>query len=339
MDSFTNHSLISHNTFGVDVKCKTFVCLYNQSETIHFVENILDKTHPFLVVGEGSNLLFTNDFEGTIIQMRNKGFEIVDQNTKYVWVKAAAGEKWDDFVAWCVENKYSGAENLSKIPGTVGAAPIQNIGAYGVELVDLFNGLEAVEIANGELKRFYLKELNFGYRDSIFKQSLKNKYIITSVILKLNKFPVYKLDYGNIKGELEKMSYKNLSIGLIRNAISNIRASKLPETKELGNAGSFFKNPIVEKTQYLELRNKFPELVAFPQDNGTFKIAAGWLIEHAGLKGYSGAKVAIHKNQALIVVNLGGASGKEILEFSEMIQSKILDLYGLQLEREVNVID
>lgn len=339
MDTFTNHSLINHNTFAVDVKCKTFVCLNNQSEAVHFVKNILDKNRAFLVIGEGSNLLFTKNFDGTLIQMQNKGFEMVDQSTKYVWVKAAAGEKWDDFVAWCVDNKYAGAENLSKIPGTVGAAPIQNIGAYGVELVDLFNGLEAVEIASGELKRFYLKELNFGYRDSIFKQSLKNKYIITSVFLKLNKFPFFKLDYGNIKGELEKMSYENLSIDLIRNAITNIRASKLPETKELGNAGSFFKNPIVEKTKYLELRNKFPDLVAFPLDNGTFKIAAGWLIEHAGLKGYSSAKVAIYKNQALIVVNLGGASGKEILEFSEMIQSKILDLYGLQLEREVNVID
>lgn len=253
MNIQTNFSLKNHNTFGVNINCKTFVTLNSEEDSINFIQHNLDKTLPYFIIGEGSNLLFTKDFDGTIIQMQNKGFEIVDENNKYVWIKAAAGEKWDDFVAWSVEKKYAGAENLSKIPGTIGAAPIQNIGAYGVELSEIFNALEAVEITSGKLKRFYLKELKFGYRDSIFKQKLKNKYIITTVILKLNKFPFFKIDYGNIKAELETMTYENLNIAVIRQAVINIRTSKLPETNELGNAGSFFKNPIVDNDKHLSL--------------------------------------------------------------------------------------
>ncbi len=338
MEILSNYSLKNHNTFGIDVVCKTFVSLQNHQEASDYVKKQIDKTLPNLSIGEGSNLLFTKDFEGTIIQMQNKGFELIDENNKYVWVKAAAGEKWDDFVAWSVEKKYAGAENLSKIPGTVGAAPIQNIGAYGVELAEIFNGLEAIEIKTGELRRFYLKELKFGYRDSIFKQTLKNKYIITAVILKLNKFPFFKIDYGNIKSELETMVYENLTIGVIRQAIINIRSSKLPEPSELGNAGSFFKNPVVDDLKHSDLKINFPEIVTYSLGNGSYKLAAGWMIDWAGFKGYSKGNVAIHKNQALIVVNLGGASGQEILEFSERIQSKILELFGVKLEREVNVI-
>jgi len=338
MNIQTNFSLKNHNTFGVNINCKTFVTLNSEEDSINFIQHNLDKTLPYFIIGGGSNLLFTKDFDGTIIQMQNKGFEIVDENNKYVWIKAAAGEKWDDFVAWSVEKKYAGAENLSKIPGTIGAAPIQNIGAYGVELSEIFNALEAVEITSGKLKRFYLKELKFGYRDSIFKQKLKNKYIITAVILKLNKFPFFKIDYGNIKAELETMTYENLNIAVIRQAVINIRTSKLPETNELGNAGSFFKNPIVDNDKHLSLKKSFPNLVSYDLKNGSYKLAAGWLIDNAGLKGYSKGKVAIHKNQALIIVNLGGAGGKEILKFSEEIQDKVQNLFGVKLEREVNVI-
>ncbi|MCD6180463.1 MAG: UDP-N-acetylmuramate dehydrogenase [Bacteroidales bacterium] len=338
MNIQANFSLKNHNTFGVNINCKTFVTLNSEEDSINFIQHNLDKTLPYFIIGGGSNLLFTKDFDGTIIQMQNKGFEIVDENNKYVWIKAAAGEKWDDFVAWSVEKKYAGAENLSKIPGTIGAAPIQNIGAYGVELSEIFNALEAVEITSGKLKRFYLKELKFGYRDSIFKQKLKNKYIITAVILKLNKFPFFKIDYGNIKAELETMTYENLNIAVIRQAVINIRTNKLPETNKLGNAGSFFKNPIVDNDKHLSLKKSFPNLVSYDLKNGTYKLAAGWLIDNTGLKGYSKGKVAIHKNQALIIVNLGGAGGKEILEFSQEIQNKVQNLFGVKLEREVNVI-
>ena len=338
MDFHSNYSLKNDNTFGINVVCKTFVELDSQQEASDYVQNHLDKKLPYLFIGEGSNLLFTKDFNGSIIQMQNKGFELIDENNNYVWIKAAAGEKWDDFVAWSVHKKYAGAENLSMIPGTVGAAPIQNIGAYGVELAEIFNGLEAIEIKTGELRRFYLKELKFGYRDSIFKQKLKNKYIITSVILKLNKFPFFKIEYGNIKAELETMTYENLNIEVIRQAVINIRSQKLPEPSELGNAGSFFKNPVVDNQKLTELKKDFPEIVAYDLGNDSFKLAAGWMIDRAGLKGYSKENVAVHKNQALIIVNLGGASGQEILEFSEEIQNKIFQLFGVRLEREVNVI-
>ena len=338
MDIKTNFSLKKNNTFGIDVSCTRFASLNSEKEASDFVLNQMDKTLPYLLIGEGSNLLFTKDFEGTIIQMQNKGFELIDENNKYVWIKVAAGENWDDFIAWSVERKYAGAENLSKIPGTVGAAPIQNIGAYGVELAEIFNALEAIEIETGKLRRFYLKELKFGYRDSIFKQKLKDKFIITAVILKLNKFPFFKIDYGNIKAELETMTYENLNIAVIRQAVINIRSSKLPETSDLGNAGSFFKNPIIDAAKHSSLKESFPDLVSYALKDGNYKLAAGWLIDRAGLKGYTEGNVAVHKNQALIIVNLGGASGQEILRFSEKIQSKVENLFGVKLEREVNVI-
>lgn len=333
-----NFSLKNHNTFGIDVKCTSYAELNSNEEASNFVQKQLDKTNPYLLIGKGSNLLFTKNFEGTIIQMVNKGFELVEENNKYVWIRAAAGEEWDDFVAWCVEKKYAGAENLSNIPGNIGAAPIQNIGAYGVELAEIFNALEAIDIETGKLRRFYLKELKFGYRDSIFKQELKNKYIITAVILKLNKFPLFKIDYGNINAELKKMTYENLNIAVIREAVINIRNGRLPKTSDLGNAGSFFKNPIVDAQEHNSLKNSFPDLVSYNLENGKFKLAAGWLIDRAGLKGYTKGNVAIHNNQALIIVNLGDASGQEILEFSVGIQSKVKDLFGVKLEREVNVI-
>lgn len=338
MEIQSNFSLKNHNTFGIDVNCQHFVKLYTQEEAYDFVQNHLDKKSPYLLLGEGSNLLFTSDFNGTIIQMQNKGFEIIDQNNTFIWIKVGAGEIWDDFVKWTVENKYAGAENLSKIPGTVGAAPIQNIGAYGVELAEIFNALEAIEIESGMLRRFYLKEMKFGYRDSIFKQALKNKYIITAVILKLNKFPFFKIDYGNIKAELGNLKYENLSIAVIRQAIINIRASKLPDPVELGNAGSFFKNPVIDRKKHADLKKNFPDLVSYHLENESFKLAAGWMIDYAGLKGYTKGNVAVHKDQALIIVNLGGASGQEVLKFSEEIQRKVFNLFGVHLEREVNVI-
>ncbi|MBN1651089.1 MAG: UDP-N-acetylmuramate dehydrogenase [Bacteroidales bacterium] len=338
MEIKSNYSLKKHNTFGVDVSCNTFVTLTNQKEASDYVQNKLDKTQPYLLIGEGSNILFINDFEGTVIHMQNKGFEVLDETHKNVWIKAAAGEIWDDFVAWSVERKYAGAENLSLIPGTVGAAPIQNIGAYGIELSEIFNGLEAIEIETGELRRFYLRELQFGYRDSLFKQELKNKYIITAVILKLNKFPFFKIDYGNIKAELESMSYENLSIAIIRQAIINIRNRKLPDPKLRGNAGSFFKNPIVNQKMHNELIKRFPKLASYDLKNGSFKLAAAWLIDQAGFKGLKKGNVAVHENQALILTNLGQASGKELLSFSEEIQRKIEEMFGVELEREVNII-
>ncbi|MBN2237928.1 MAG: UDP-N-acetylmuramate dehydrogenase [Bacteroidales bacterium] len=338
MKIHSNYNLIHANTFGVEAFADTFVHLENEADAIDFVQHHLDKNKPYMLIGEGSNILFTKDYQGTLMQMQNKGFELVDENPNFVWIRAAAGEIWDDFVAWSVQRKYAGAENLSKIPGTIGAAPIQNIGAYGVEFESIFNTVEAIEIASGKKQRFYLKELNFGYRDSIFKTKLKNKFIISSVILKLNKFPLFKTDYGNIQEELNKMNYENLNVALVREAISTIRASKLPDPKEFGNAGSFFKNPIVVQEKYASLKLSYPNLIAYELSNGNYKLAAGWLIDRAGLKGFTKGKVAVHKNQALIIVNLGGAKGSEILAFSEEIQQKVFDLFGVELEREVNLI-
>jgi len=338
MQSHTNQSIKEFNTFHIDAKAKKLVIFDSEKEAQDYFKTKSIDSH-FLVIGGGSNLLFLSDFDGSLFKIENKGFQVIDDIGQNVWVKVAAGEKWDDLVAWTVEQGYGGIENLSLIPGTVGAAPVQNIGAYGVEFKDVFNGLEAIDIKSGDKRSFYLQEMNFDYRFSAFKAELKNRFLITSVIIKLNKFPKLDLTYGPLKTVAEDLSGKSFpDISDIRNAVIHIRESKLPNTDEIGNAGSFFKNPVIDDSKYQELLSIFPNLVSYPLENGQYKLAAAWMIEKAGLKGFQMGSAATHKNHALILVNNGGATGREIQALAEYIQQNIKDLFGVSLEAEVLMV-
>jgi len=339
MKTHTNISLKNFNSFHIDEKAQQIIVFSNADE----VKNYFNKNHTeklnVLPIGEGSNILFTKDFDGTILKIENKGIEVVDDIGDHVWVKAAAGEKWDDLVEWAVEHNYGGIENLSLIPGTVGAAPVQNIGAYGVEFSQVFNSLEAVEISTGEWRSFYLQELEFDYRTSVFKHSLRNKYLITSVIIKLRKYPRLNIEYGELKKAARELSGKDYpDISDIRKAVIKIREDKLPDPAHKGNAGSFFKNPIIQANHFHEIIANYPELVAYPLENGEYKIAAAWLIEHTGLKGYIAGQAGVHKKHALILVNLGGAKGKEISDLATYIQQKVFEKFGILLEPEVLIL-
>jgi len=338
MQSRINQSIKEFNTFHIDAKAQELVIFDSEKEAQdYFKTKSIDSN--FLVIGGGSNLLFLSDFDGSLFKIENKGFQVIDDIGQNVWIKVAAGEKWDDLVAWAVEQGYGGIENLSLIPGTVGAAPVQNIGAYGVELKDVFNGLEAIDIKSGDKRSFYLQEMNFDYRFSAFKAELKNRFLITSVTIKLNKFPKLDLTYGQLKKVAEPLSGKSIpDIGDIRKAVIHIRESKLPNTDEIGNAGSFFKNPVIDDPKYQELLSLFPDLVSYPLENGKYKLAAAWMIEKAGLKGFQMGQAAVHKNHALILVNNGGAGGKEIQALAEHIQQNIKDIFGVSLEAEVLMV-
>lgn len=334
MKSLEKHSLLHYNTFQVDAIADHLTIFTDEMEAESFFKNTPSKAENTLVIGEGSNLLFTSDYKGGLFKIENKGIYITDERSHSVWVKVAAGENWDDLVAWAVRNGYGGIENLSYIPGTVGAAPVQNIGAYGVEFADVFNSLEAIDMQTGEKQRFYLQELAFAYRDSVFKKELRNKYLITSVIIKLSKFPELVLNYGNIKKELELLTNKP-TISDVRTAIIKIRKSKLPDPKEIGNAGSFFKNPVVNAQKFNRLISEFPEMAHYILKDNQYKIAAAWLIEKAGLKGYILGQAATHPNHSLILINNGNASGMEIKKLAEFIQKTVDEKFGVSLETEV----
>jgi len=291
-----------------------------------------------MVLGGGSNLLFTKNYDGLIIKNEMKGIHLIREDDHHVYVRAGAGEGWHSLVLHCINNGWAGMENLSLIPGTVGAAPIQNIGAYGVELKDIFFGLEAYHIKEEKLHQFSLNDCAFGYRDSIFKRSLKGELVITQVIFRLNKIPEYKITYGAIEQELEKMNIKELSIQAISQAVCRIRSSKLPDPAVMGNAGSFFKNPAVPENKYSELKEKFPGLVGYHQMDGSYKLAAGWLIEYCGWKGYRRDDAGCHALQSLVLVNYGHATGAEIFTLSEDIQRSVFEKFEVRLETEVNII-
>ena len=339
MKSYTNSTLKEFNTFHIDALAESIVVFETEQEAQKFFKEYHSTEENYLVIGGGSNLLFTSDFKGKIFKIENKGFQVIDEKGPDVWVKVAAGEEWDDLVAWAVEQGYGGIENLSLIPGTVGAAPVQNIGAYGVEFKDVFNSLECIEIENGEKRTFYLQELEFDYRDSIFKSKLKNKFIITSVVIKLSIFPKLDLHYGHLKEVAQEMSGKNYpDIKDIRQAVIKIRESKLPNTDETGNAGSFFKNPVINSAEYKILLSNYPDLVSYPLENDKYKLAAAWLIEKAGLKGFQLGNAATHNNHALILINNGNATGKEIQELAAYIQEKVKEKFGISLEAEVLMV-
>ncbi len=335
---FPNYNLKTLNTFGIEALAKHFVELNSENDFLHLFENPIYKSSEKLILGGGSNILFTKNFEGLIIKNAIKGINIVEEDINNVYVKAAAGEVWHDLVDWCIDKNYGGLENLSLIPGCVGASPMQNIGAYGVEIKDVFERLEAYDLATGAKKIFDSQACKFGYRESVFKHHEKNKYLIISVTFKLSKHPQFNISYGAIPAELESMGVKDLSIKNISQAVINIRNSKLPDPKIIGNAGSFFKNPEVKKAVFINLKNLHPHMVAYPLENGNYKLAAGWLIEQSGLKGYVSNQSGVHDKQALVLVNKGNASGNEIYSLSEYVLQTVFAKFGVKLEREVNIV-
>lgn len=336
-----NFSLKAYNTFGVEAKAKYFVevtTIEELKEAITFSNSQTPKI-PVLFLGGGSNILFTKDFDGLAIKLNLTGIseEVINENE--VWVTAKAGENWHNFVMYCLDKNYGGLENLSLIPGNVGTSPMQNIGAYGTEIKDLFVSCKVLDLENLKLTTFDLEECRFGYRNSIFKQEGKGKYVILEVTFKLTtKNHIIKTEYGAIQSELENLGIENPTIQDVSKAVINIRQSKLPDPKETGNAGSFFKNPTIPLAQFKALKERFENIQGYP--NGNFvKVPAGWLIEQSGWKGKQIGNVASHKLQALVIINAtGNATGKEVFDFSTEIINSIKEKYGIELEREVNII-
>ena len=338
MNIIENYPLLKLNTFGVDIKAKYFTTINTVNELIEIKKADEFKNLQLLILGGGSNILFTKDFDGLVILNDIKGKEIVDQNHHSVFLKIGAGENWHELVMYCVDNGWGGIENLSLIPGNTGTAPMQNIGAYGVEIKETFVELEALEISTGKIVKFNNLECEFGYRESVFKNKMKNQYIILNITLELNKNPVLNLNYGDVKAILENKNIKNPSIKDVSDAIISIRQKKLPDPKKIGNSGSFFKNPVVSLKKLKSIQKKYPKVVSYKINKDEFKIAAGWMIERAGWKGKKFKNYGVHENQALVLVNYGLANGMEIFNLSKKIILDIKEKFEITLEREVNII-
>ena len=336
MKIFRDYSLLPHNTFGMDVKASVFI-EYASVEELKEVLSLYVKDNQWLHIGKGSNLLFTGDFSGIILHSAIKGYEVIHEDTNEVVVRVGAGEVWDDFVAMTVENEWYGAENLSLIPGEVGASAVQNIGAYGVEAKDLIVGVEAIEVSTGKESFFKNEECGYAYRESVFKSSLKYQYLVTHVSYRLKKTPCYHLDYGNIRLELEKQK-ACLTLANVRQAIISIREAKLPDPKLQGNAGSFFMNPVISREHFEALLVDYPLMPHYEVDAESIKIPAAWMIDQCGWKGKRLGRAGVHDKQALVLVNLGGATGKEIIRLSEEIQKSVSDKFGVLILPEVNFI-
>lgn len=334
----SNISLKTYNTFGIEAAAKYFTSIQSIEDIKELLQSIEYKNNEHLILGGGSNMLLTKNVDAIVVKNNLKGIEVVNETSDHVFVKCAGGEVWHEFVIWCIDKNYGGLENLSLIPGCTGASPMQNIGAYGVEIKDTFYELEAIHVITGEQKTFSKSECEFGYRESVFKHQFKNQFIITSVTFKLSKKPSFHVEYGAIKQELDAMNISELNIKAISQAVINIRSSKLPNPKEIGNAGSFFKNPEVQASVYENLKTNFPNIVAYPLENGNYKLAAGWLIEQSGLKGYRVGDAGVHKLQALVLVNYGGATGNQIYNLSSHVLQTVKAKFGVDLEREVNII-
>ena len=339
-----NRSLKALNTFGIDATSKYFVEIRSMEV---FKELVRDKKFVAgkkLILGGGSNILLTGDFDGWVVKNAIPGISATSETGAEVIVRAGAGEVWQDLVAWSIERNYAGLENLSLIPGLTGAAPIQNIGAYGVEQKEIFHELEAVEIRSGETVKFGAQDCAFGYRDSVFKNKLKDRFFITAVSYRLVKLSApgasyqYKTEYGAVQATLDAMKPEGLSLKAVNDAICQIRRAKLPDPQEIGNAGSFFKNPSVPEEQFQKLALEYPKMPHYPQPDGTVKIPAGWMVEQCGWKGKVAGRAGVHKDQALVLVNQGGATGKEILELSRSIQRSVAEKFGIELSPEVNII-
>lgn len=337
MEIFKDYSLLDHNTFRINSVASSAVVINSEKELTECLKSI--KVKNVFILGEGSNVLFVSEYINVcVIINRIKGIKVVEKNNDEVIVESGSGVLWDDLVKYCVKNNFGGIENLSLIPGTVGAAPIQNIGAYGQELKDHFDSLTGVEISSGKKIHLNKDECNFGYRDSIFKKELKNKVIVTSVRLKLKTNPKINIVYGTIAKELESLGILHPTIEDVSNVIRKIRTEKLPDPKLYGNAGSFFKNPITTKDHYESLKKDFPDIVGYPENENHIKIPAAYLIEKCGLKDIKIGNVGTYPTQPLVIVNYGNATGKEVFDFAQMIKQKVFDTFQIQLQEEVNIV-
>lgn len=332
-----NFSLKNYNTFGIDAKANEFVAVHSTEELKQVLQENSNKKK--FILGGGSNMLLTQDINALVIHIDLKGKKVIQEDDNYVWVEAQAGENWHEFVLWNIEQNYGGIENMSLIPGNVGTTPVQNIGAYGAEIKDTFVSCNAMQISTQEIKKFINEECKFGYRESIFKQEVKDQYIITSVVFKLTKNNhTINTGYGDIQKELESKGITQPTIKDVSNAVIAIRQSKLPDPKELGNSGSFFKNPIITREQFNQAKALHPEIKHYDVSETEVKVPAGWMIEQAGLKGYRDGDAGVHARQALVLVNYGNATGQDILNLSKLVQKTVLDKFGIAIEAEVNVI-
>ncbi len=332
-----NHSLQPYNSFGIDVSAALFAELHHVDDLYNAISNgLLNRNH--LLLGGGTNVLFTKDFEGVVLQNNIKGISIESETDDHVLITANAGEQWHHLVMFCVERNWGGIENLSLIPGTVGAAPMQNIGAYGVELKQVFHSLSAINLETGQLHSFDQDACKFGYRQSVFKHELKGKYFIHTVSIRLQKKPAVNISYGAIKTVLAESGITEPSIKDVSNAVMSIRQTKLPDPALLGNAGSFFKNPEIEMNLFEAIKIEFPQMPGYPLSEKLTKVPAGWLIEQCGWKGKRVGNTGAHKDQALVLVNYGGATGNEIYELAMQIKKSVKDKFGIEIQPEVNII-
>ena len=339
MTILENVDLQSLNTFGLKVTASRFVTITSKENAKALFQSPLFMESKHLILGGGSNMLFTKDFEGLVVKVELRGIEILDENEDAVTLKVGAGENWHQFVLHCVERNWGGVENLSLIPGTVGAAPIQNIGAYGVEIKNIITSVEGIEIDTGKLKTFSNSECNFGYRDSIFKQSEKDKYLISSITLILTKKNhQFNSSYGAIEEILKQQGTSHPTVKSISDAVIQIRRSKLPDPQVVGNAGSFFKNPTIDTNLYESIKKDYPSFPSYPLADGLVKIPAAWLIEQCGWKGKTFDHIGVHKNQALVLVNYGGGEGNKIWQLALDIKSSVQQKFNITLQPEVNVI-
>lgn len=337
MKDFYDFNLKEHNTFGIDVKCRRFIEFESVDELLQIVNSLTDADKPLLVLGGGSNILFTADYEGTVLHSAIKGHVAV-QTDEGIMLRCGSGEVWDDIVSLCVSNRMYGAENLSLIPGDVGASAVQNIGAYGAEAKDIILKVEAVDLQTGKMCEFTNEECEYAYRKSKFKGEWRNRFVITYVTYKLSEVFCPCLDYGNIRAELEKRNIKVPTAEQLRNVIIDIRNEKLPDPKIEGNAGSFFMNPVVPKAKYEELVARFGNVPHYSVDDNNEKIPAGWMIDQCGWKGKSLGKAGVHSRQALVLVNRGGAEGKDIVALCDAIKRDVKDKFGIDIVPEVNII-
>lgn len=338
MEIIHNCSLRRLNTFGLDINAKRLVKFHSEDDIYEYLnQNEYDETKS-LILGGGSNILFTSDFNGEVLKSEMMGINEINWDSDFIYLEVGSGVVWDDLVDYCVDRSYSGIENLSLIPGTVGAAPIQNIGAYGVEFEEVFEKLEGIDLITSEKKVFDHKDCEFGYRDSIFKRKMKNTFIITKVKIKLSIKQSLKTSYRGIQDYIRDNKISQVDVKKLREIIISIRESKLPDPNKIGNAGSFFKNPIVDEEHFLQLKSEFKDLVYFDIGKSEYKIPAGWLIEKSGYKGKRVGDVGVHELQALVLVNYGNGSGAELVKLADEIKSKIFEKFNISLETEVNIV-
>ena len=331
-----------YNSFGISA----YANLFAKFNSINELSELLDynqratnnEQRETLILGGGSNILFTKNYDGLVLKNELKGIKIIKEDEHHIYIQVGAGENWHQFVLYCIQHNLAGVENLSLIPGNVGASPMQNIGAYGVEVKDVFYSLEAYHIRDKKMVNFTLNDCEFGYRESVFKRRFKDEFVITDVTFRMNRIPDFNISYGAIGQELEKMGVKDLSLQAVSQAVINIRSSKLPDPAVIGNAGSFFKNPELTSHEFHELSRIFPGIVGYDLPNGNVKLAAGWLIEQCGWKGFRRGDAGCHEKQALVLINYGNATGKEIYDLSEEILQNVKEKFGVGLEREVNII-